>query len=539
MPGPFKRTAEHSAKKRCPFCGHENAANALFCMECGSKLTQNPIPPTTEPIKRKKNSTLKKGILLVCSLVVVCVLAIPAVNKLTYQSTLDKGQAALVAGDFDSAVAQLNQAVSKQPKEAEAYRLLATAYVQKNDLYSAREIIKEGYATTKDDSLKEVSIWGPLSEFEIALMMSFTNCTFPFTRAEYIFDESSVTGNVHTTLQSMYSFGYLFDNVRKCVSSLYLISGENTSYGGGDFYILDPVIGYSLGYYLCTPEEIFDYYYDENMNKVSLSVPDNPHYTVGITKTSTNGSKTYFNVVNTAYGPSEQDGFSYSSFLIKFEYDSLFRISNISVNEKSYDFIYNDDGSFSVNGPFRDEDRNWKFNTDGCLISAYFRWHDYEDYEPLCLETTLNDSGKVKRIDITFPDVPSKQTKQYSYLDNGSLEMFTFDMADYSADEPSYSSNAIECTYDGNGNLIRIDYIDYSESNTSTYRTIEYDAQGRYASMTQVSTDGVHSEYNWESTYQYLENGALDTITVFESAATRTLQFFYDASGNLTHCKWN
>ena len=97
-----------------------------------------------------------------------------------------------------------------RPRESGSYLTLAQAHLELGDLYGTKETLEEGYAATGDESLQNVSLWGPLSDFEMAVWASES---LPLTRQEYYFgQEDFVQGYVSAFGGIAFVLNYYFDN---------------------------------------------------------------------------------------------------------------------------------------------------------------------------------------------------------------------------------------------------------------------------------------------------------------------------------------
>lgn len=238
----------------CRKCGTELPSDGKFCPKCGAETNQQ----ITDSQDRKPSNKKNKIILIVsaiCLLFVVIVGSIVGVhywNENRYSQLLEKADEYISNGDVENAITCWEKAIDLRPKESEEirddlnyyrsvkdaeialkysdwdlaieyltyaiglkpeisenYLSLATAYVEKWDLYSADKTLAEGYEATNSKDLKNVSIWGPLSLIETAYYMTDY---MPITRCEYLFSDNGINSYVYAYGDPIAGASYICEN---------------------------------------------------------------------------------------------------------------------------------------------------------------------------------------------------------------------------------------------------------------------------------------------------------------------------------------
>lgn len=510
-------------KKICQNCGHVNQGTALFCAECGTKLLAEPVttqaPMTAVPQKRKSGKVFVVAALAVV-IVVAGAIGISWSSKTAYTAAVNQAQTAMEERNYTAAIDSLKIAVEKKPRNPEAYRMLATAYTENQELYEAREILKTGYQKTKDESLKKVSIWGPMSMADI-LCWYFINegpyTMMPITHMEYVFEGDSVTGYQSIAMSNQREMRYCFNEKGEvdcteigAVQPIFSFFSDSFSsfvpsfsFGSGELKLLDWESGYE--WLACGDfrgSEKLNYTYDALGRVSSVEFEYAPGDKEMVAEFTYYGNGLYCD--NAKLFDGEANAY--------FKYDGFSRITEINVvgmYDDYYDwqsvFQYHKDGGWDVTNVGKTYQIS--FDSTGRVLSMECpEW-------PEQLENTWNENGCVTKTKWTIGD--SVYTYKYSYLENGKLDK----MNCYAKDgiEGTNSSVTATCTYSQDNFLTGIDYKAEGSAiqPVSAHRDILYLEDGkdiRIFKMVQQSDDV--DWLNWESRYFYDDDNVLDAYNV-------------------------
>ncbi len=462
----------------CPRCNKLITKGARFCPSCGApvdshtkakancesakvdnELQPKPVPmqstPTTSAKKKSPAKIIVASVLALCIIAGVSVYGYALYKETSYKNAVSDAESAFLNSDYNGAIGYLNKAIELKPEVPDNYLMLATAFVEKNDIYSASETVQSGYAVTSDKTLDDVSIWGPMSAFETAFWLE--EADIPFTRQEYHFSNHRIIGTLNAFGRVVFSNEYFFDEAGHLAhTTLFDYSGY--VFGGGANAILDAGNGYSFH---GETGMALDYSCNENDQVTSVSYNGETVAVLDYTEAD---------VVKVCIGEDETQ--------IHYGSDGQVEQINSGYNG-SYDFQY-DDGGYTVILP--DGYGSLEFSGFGLMIGF-----DGDDADAFSIE--LNDDGKILSV---FGNEGIK-LYSFSYTDDGLLK------------EATRENYTVRCTYDATGNLIRLDYSD------NTYRDIEYDENGNVTKMIQSSPDASNA---WEAVYSFTEDQRIETYTV-------------------------
>lgn len=486
----------------CTKCGKEIVTGARFCSFCGAPVERKPEitdadkgaatpPPITPGKKRSPAKIIIAAALGLCLLAGISVYCFTRYKEASYQNAVAAADAAIAEQNYDIAVESLNRAIHLKPEAAENYLTLATVYVEKADLYSANEVLHSGYSETADSMLKEVSIWGPVSDFEIALWGD--EAGIPLVRQEYRFSEAGIQGLLNGWGQTMFVTTYFYDDAGRLAHTT-LSDYTSYAFGGGDAAVLDAYSGYDL---LGEIDVNLDYSCDEAGRTVSVYADGEPVSTI-------------------VYGENGIVDVFFGERKTTLHYGSDGRVTQIdSPYGDVYEFQYNADGSFYIVLP--DNFGILRFDDRGC-------WTAFEGEDADAFSVELDHEGRVLRV-TGDEDAPSFSNE---YSDNGLLKKSTWT-------ESSDDYITVRCTYDSQDRLIRLDYEDASGYLNGTYRDIEYDEYGRISRMVQYSPN---EDYAWEACYEYTDARQIASIVLSSAYGTYLYEPVYSSYGGIIDCAY-
>lgn len=391
---------------------------------------------------------------------------------------------------WDEAVDYLSTAITLRPYIEENYLSLATAYVEQWDLCNAEKTLKKGYEVTKDNSLKNVSIWGPLSPIEIAYCMVDTK---PLTRCEYLFSDNGINSYYHIMGMPMAGAKYYCDDEKVTFITLLDYDDYFDASSFPQHFLGLPVFDSVLTY--------FELEYNED-NKVSAVTYDGYAFVTleytGDNCTSITAQMDFRNM------------FSVGD-IMSFCYNSDNMISQISLGDGVVEFKYNDNG---VIASIPATNTVYGFDESGLMNSI-----TKDGIEVFAAKT---DNGHITSI-TTFDDANDSlefnfeyENERLAFLEvvNGAGSATMYDSIAYFYDEVNgenrlskmvftltdhITTNEITMTYDNEGKLIRIfnefngydmelnyiedklsSYVMTAPDYTKTTRIINYDNEGHF-----------------------------------------------------------
>ena len=520
-----RKRGERLKTKSCYQCGHKNTANARFCTQCGAELTTESIKKDYIFQQEEKVSSPKKekkGKFVLFSLlgVAVCVGIACVFCWVTYPLSMQQGKAAMEERDFASAVKNFKAATFKKPTDVEAYYLLATAYTESRDLYSAKETLNRGYKLTKDESLQKVSIWGPASVVELAYCYAETRSA-P-TRIEYEFYDDKAEGYFSKHHLHEVVFEYFFDEDGKIAyTRADVADGGRYTFGTGNFTVFH---WYGIAPYNdLTSNSIFKYNYNEDGEIISL---ENAAF-------SSDGEI----MMEFEYDKNQCEEiavrFNDHQIGLILSYDSMGRPVVVDAsgqgNHFIYEYTYTDDNGYYVKECFPDKEimsvETYHSNGQFLNHTPARGWENIDAF----IETQLDANDRV--ISITTSNEYDQQTYEYSYQDDGNMKQLKFEIVEQiSQEKEEYRA---DLSYSSVGKLTRINYLIQTtgKPTITATREITYaeDGYGFCTRMRQTTdSDEISaSSLTWEVEYMYLD-GQLWRITHHapgEAEETQEIQY--------------
>ena len=151
----------------CEKCGKELYEGAKFCSGCGAVIEGSTAENTvTESSTEAEESVKKKNknpAVLIAAVIIVIVVALViggvtlySIPKIRYERQLSLGQKYLDELDYDKAIAAYRAAIEIDPKNPDAYLMLAQVYLDNDDESEAMAILHEGIDKTDNSDLKEL-----------------------------------------------------------------------------------------------------------------------------------------------------------------------------------------------------------------------------------------------------------------------------------------------------------------------------------------------------------------------------------------------
>ena len=474
----------------CPSCGAPVDSHTKAKANCGSTEVDNELQPRPAPkqntptISAKKKSPAK---IIVASVLALCIIAGVSIygyalyKETSYKNAVSDAESAFANSDYNGAIGYLNKAIELKPEVPGNYLMLATAFVEKNDICSASEVLQSGYAVTSDKTLDDVSIWGPMLGFETALWLE--EADIPFTRQEYHFSNHRIIGTLNAFGRVVFANEYFFDEAGYLAHTT-LSDYSGYVFGGGANAILDAGNGYSFH---GEADMALDYSCDENGRVTSVSYDGETVAVLDYTEAD---------VVKVCIGEDET----------QIHYGSNGKVEQINSSYSgNYEFQYDSAGDCSVVLP--GDFGCMKFSDCGLLVGF-----DSDDADAISIE--LNDDGKILSVS------GDEGIKLYSfiYTDDGLLK------------EATRENYTVRCTYDAMGDLIRLDYSD------NTYRDIVYDENGNISKMVQNSPDSSNA---WEVVYSFTEDQRISTYAVSNEYGVYICKPTYSDYGGLIDCSYS
>lgn len=191
----------------CIKCGAELSEDSKFCSNCGAVIRGK------NNYLKKRNGSKKNVFVFSVALlgVVFVVIALTFVYKITVQK--DDADTTLKVETENEIHEKTvdNQEDLVGHENADSYIEAASACVEKGDLYGAKSILKKGYEDTRDESLQNVSIYGPLPCYDNVLI---TEELPVINTCEYVFSNDTVTGNIYFLESSAIRIEYYFSSQR-------------------------------------------------------------------------------------------------------------------------------------------------------------------------------------------------------------------------------------------------------------------------------------------------------------------------------------
>ena len=381
------------------------------------------------------------------------------VREYQYRSTLSAVDSAFAARDYEETVALLEELIQMRPGESGNYLTLAQAHLELGDLYETKETLEEGYAATEDEGLQNVSLWGPVSPFEMALWASES---LPLTRQEYYFgQEDYVQGYISAYGGIVFVMNYHFDNTGN-VTHVSMTDYSTTMLG---------VTGvnrtlWETGWpFMGDTDASWDYIYDSTGNVISAEMDD-----ISITISKVSDSSVVLEDLNDK---------------ITIQYNAEGRPTQlVSSDGTSCSLSYGEDGGCVAE--YKDADYWYEFDEKGLFTALAGNEAD-------AFTLKLDDQYRVESVET------EESSFQYDYSETGYLVRIAICNSD--GEETFYET----LDYDDSGNLVKItQYPD--QEHISNYQ-IEYNDGGKLATVTIFDQD---QRINQETVYEYKQDGQLD-----------------------------
>ena len=186
--------------------GEQSADTATEVENLPDAAAQTQTTPQSSQRRKKAVRCIIGAVLIVG----ILISGLWGIREYQYRDAISSAESALANRQFEEAIGHLDQALALHPSVAETYLLKATAYVEQGELYAAKQTLEEGVAATQDESLQNVSIWGPVPVVEMAM---WANESLPLTRQEYYFsDLGAVQGYVNICGNIFAVMTYYFDS---------------------------------------------------------------------------------------------------------------------------------------------------------------------------------------------------------------------------------------------------------------------------------------------------------------------------------------
>ncbi len=417
-----------------------------------------------EPQPREKSCTGSKKKIILGALIALLIIGVGiggyfGIREYQYQSALSDAESAFTDRDYEQAITLFGNLIQMRPRESGSYLTLAQAHLELGDLYGTKETLEEGYAATGDESLQNVSLWGPLSDFEMAVWASES---LPLTRQEYYFgQEDFVQGYVSAFGGIAFVLNYYFDNTGN-VTHVSMTDYSSTILG------VDGVNRtlWETGWpFMGMTDASWDYHYD-SAGDITSAEMDNMSITIS-------------KVGDTCVVLENEDD------KITIEYDAESRPTQlVSYDGTSCSWSYREDGSCVAE--FKDANYWYEFDERGLFTTLAG-----DDADAFTLK--LDDQNRVESVDM------EESSYQYDYSETGYLVRIAICNGD--GEEMFYET----LDYDDSGSLVQI--TQYPDQEHISNCQIEYNDDGKLATVT-VSNQDQH--ISQETVYEYKQNGQLD-----------------------------
>ena len=412
---------------------------------------------------KKSQTGSRKGIIF-GTLAVLLIIGIGiggyfGIREYQYRNALASAESAFADRDYDEAIALFEELIQIRPEASGNYLMLAQAYLESENLYAAKQTLEKGYAATGDEELQNVSLWGPVSAFEISMWAS-ESC--PLTRQEYRFDSQNIVqGYVSMFGSVMFVMSYYFDNEGN-VAHVVLTDYTSNILGvdGVNRTLLEtgwPFMG--------TISQSWDYIYDGNGNIISVNI-DGMNITI---KRDAERS------VELSSGDDQ----------ITVLYNSEGRPDQISFFDgTSYSWSYQEDGGCIAE--YLDADYWYEFDENGLFIALVG-----DDAEAFTLK--LDSQNRVEIVEM------EENSYLYSYSETGYLNK----VALCNSEETEIFYETLD--YDDSGKLVQI--IQYPDKEHISNYQMEYNDAGKLKKVTVSDRD---QNITQDTVYEYKQDGQLD-----------------------------
>lgn len=389
------------------------------------------------------------------------------IREYHYKKIVESAEKAVSNHQYEDSIVFLKDAIQMRPRVVSNYMLLASAYLEEQQLFAAKQTLENGYATTESKSLQNVSIWGPTSAIETGIF--FTSDWLPLTRQEYYFDnQDTVKGYISAYGNIIFVLSYHFDTFGNIdhVS----VSDVNDYFGFG----VNRTLMETGWPFLGDPYMSWDYTYNSNGS-------------INITSNMSEKAITFFWEADTCAVLTDGEE------QISIQYDDNGKPTQIlSSNGAIYSFLYQEDESYVVES-FED-DYQLGFDSNGQFVSLI--GDDADNFS-----TQFDNQNRVESVSMIDRHI------DYTYSDNGYLESVT-DHCYIDDMEFSYLFS-----YDEAGHLTQI-YQTTDSGEAFTYQ-MHYDQNGNLLQTTTLDQDcNIISQRE----YKYSENGMLNYYTFISNS---------------------
>lgn len=246
-----------------------------------------------------------------------------------YYYAIIHATSAVKESDWDSVIENMNTAIDIVSDIPENYVTLATAYVEKLDLYQANVTLHRGYNITADQSLQNVSIGGPVSAIETAYYMVVYDSAI--TRCKYVFSDYGISSYVYTSVRPFGGARYIFEETK--INQILFWHYDSGSTVLDDFMYPDHFQGLPLF-------ESWDTYFDleyNTENKISKITYDGKTF---VKLKYTDGKCTSMTATR------DFNELFVAGDKLSFVYDDCGNIADITYTDKSVTFEHEKDGSY-------------------------------------------------------------------------------------------------------------------------------------------------------------------------------------------------
>lgn len=489
----------------CGNCGAELSDGSKFCYKCGASI---------EDIHANKRLNLKKKalliimmLLIVAALVVVFVFAKKMIHE--KQNADSFPEAATEKNNSDTFISD-NEALNVSDA-ADQYIEKAKLYVEKGDLYGAKSILEKGYENTQDESLQNVSIYGPLSCYDNVLITE----EFPvITTCEYVFSNDTVIGKINFLESSAARIEYYFSSEEERLIGE-VITVYDMSVAGVDSKA-DEILQQDVDY-------CFDCLYNEKGEVVSLvDVYDQEEFA---TMEYENGRCVSVDYMDTYH----------------FQYDEKGRITSVTIPDSDYDsqmlFKYGPDGSYTVRGP-----EGMNFDFFGCMEDNWELTVNQRGFlqelivgEEKIIEVEFGERGEIICCNGLMEDYYGRVKKlEYEYQEDGDISRVLIYGTDSGNSQEYILEAEVMYLYNSKKQMTDIvcnsfDGIDTKSFYEKLSYHIDYDQNGRGVRFEETGTGDQNAIYE----ISYSDDGKVERIKGSVDKTIVVLKYEYDRYGRL------
>lgn len=143
----------------CSKCGQEVPEQAAFCSKCGFNLRDDLVSQESLGDKTKKKGLKRIVVLVVVAFVIMLIGAIAfgfySLPANRYNRQLKLGSKYLEENNYEQAAIHFSEAIEIEPKEPEAYLLLADTYIEQEKYEEALDTLNTGSFLTDSTEIEE------------------------------------------------------------------------------------------------------------------------------------------------------------------------------------------------------------------------------------------------------------------------------------------------------------------------------------------------------------------------------------------------